>query len=119
MKYRVLSNGVKIPMLGYGAMLPQEITEQCVLDAIETGYRLIDTAQGYFNEQQIGNAINKSGVPRSELFITTKMWVFSNPGYEKAKAAIKESLRKLQADYLDLMLIPEAIWLCRKRIRQA
>lgn len=105
MEYKVLSNGVKMPALGYGAMLPNAITEQSVLDALETGYRLFDTSQGYFNEQEVGNALKKSGVTRQDLFVTTKMWVFPNPAYEQAKDAIDESLRKLQTDYLDLMLI--------------
>lgn len=105
MEYTTLSNGVEMPLIGYGAMLPKDITEQCVLNAIETGYRLIDTSQAYYNEEQVGNAIRKCGVDRDELFVTTKMWVFPSPGYERGKAAINESLRKLQTDYIDLMLI--------------
>lgn len=100
-----LSNGVDMPILGYGVyqVLPSEC-ERCVSDAISVGYRLIDTAQAYFNEEGVGNAIKKCGVPRNELFIVTKVWI-SNAGYERAKASIEESLRKLQTDYIDLLLI--------------
>lgn len=105
MGHIILNNQVKMPILGYGVyqVNPQEC-ERCVLDAIEVGYRLIDTAQAYGNEGGVGNAINKCGVPREELFITTKVWI-TNAGYENAKASIKESLRKLQTDYIDLLLI--------------
>ena len=100
-----LNNGVKMPMLGYGVFqISAEDTERCVLDAISVGYRSIDTAQGYFNEEGVGEAIGKCGVPRDELFLTTKIWI-SNGGYEKAKASIDESLSKLETDYVDLMLI--------------
>ncbi|ODP27147.1 2,5-didehydrogluconate reductase (2-dehydro-L-gulonate-forming) [Paenibacillus nuruki] len=106
MEYVTLNNGVKMPILGYGVyQIPDQAEcEQCVLDAISVGYRSIDTAQAYRNEEAVGHAIQKSGVPREELFITTKVWI-SNAGYEKAKASIDESLRKLQLDYLDLLLI--------------
>lgn len=105
MEYTTLNNGVKMPMLGYGVFqIGVEETERCVLDAISVGYRSIDTAQGYFNEEGVGEAISKCGVPRDELFLTTKIWI-SNGGYEKAKASIDESLRKLKTDYVDLMLI--------------
>lgn len=105
MEYVTLNNGVKMPMLGYGVyQTPPEDTERCVLDAIQIGYRSIDTAQAYGNEDGVGNAIEKCGLPREELFITTKVWI-SNAGYEKAKASIKESLRKLKTDYIDLLLI--------------
>ena len=105
MEYAILSNGVKIPMLGYGVFqIGIEDTERCVLDAISVGYRSIDTAQGYFNEEGVGAAISKCGIPRDELFLTTKICI-SNGGYEKAKASIDESLRKLRTDYVDLMLI--------------
>jgi len=105
MEYVTLNNGVKMPVLGYGVFqISNEETERCVLDAISVGYRLIDTAQSYGNEAGVGNAIKKCGVPREELFITTKIWI-SNAGYEKAKASIEASLRKLQTDYIDLMLI--------------
>ena len=105
MEYATLKNGVKIPMLGYGVyQIPAEDTKRCVLDAISVGYRSIDTAQGYFNEESVGDAISACGVPRDQLFLTTKIWI-SNGGYEKAKASIDESLRKLKTDYVDLMLI--------------
>lgn len=105
MDYVTLNNGVKMPQLGYGVyQTPPEDTERCVLEAIEVGYRSIDTAQAYGNEEGVGNAIQKCGLPREDLFITTKIWI-SNAGYEKAKASIEESLRKLQTDYIDLLLI--------------
>lgn len=106
MNHVELNNGVKMPILGYGVyqISDQEECEKCVLDAIETGYRLIDTAQAYGNEEAVGKAIQKCGIPREELFITTKVWI-SNAGYEKAKKSIEESLKKLQLDYLDLVLI--------------
>ena len=105
MEYVKLNNGVQIPILGYGVyQVNPEECERCVLDAISVGYRSIDTAQAYRNEEGVGNAIVKCGVPRDELFITTKVWI-SNAGYEKAKASINESLRKLQSDYIDLLLI--------------
>ena len=105
MEYVKLSNGVKMPILGYGVyqVSPAEC-ERCVSDAISVGYRSIDTAQAYGNEEGVGQAVRKSGVPREELFITTKVWT-SNAGYEKAKASIDASLRKLQSDYIDLLLI--------------
>ncbi len=105
MEFKTLSNGVKIPMLGYGVYQvdPAEC-ERCVLDAISVGYRSIDTAQAYFNEEGVGAAIQKCGVPREELFITTKVWI-SNAGYEKARESIDLSLKKLQTEYIDLLLI--------------
>ena len=101
----ILNNGVEMPILGYGVfqVAPDEC-ERCVLDAISVGYRLIDTAQAYMNEEGVGNAIKKCGLAREDLFITTKIWI-SNAGYEKAKASIEESLRKLQTHYIDLLLI--------------
>ena len=94
-----------MPILGYGVyQTPPKDTERCVLDAVSTGYRAIDTAQAYGNEEGVGNAVVKCGVPREELFITTKVWI-SNAGYEKAKGSIAESLKKLQTDYIDLLLI--------------
>lgn len=103
-----LSNGVEMPVLGYGVFqVSPEECERCVSDAISVGYRLIDTAQAYFNEEGVGNAIVKSGVPRNELFITTKVWI-SNAGEEKAAHSIDESLRKLRTDYIDLLLIHQA-----------
>ena len=105
MNYVTLNNGVKMPQLGYGVyQTPADETERCVLDAIQIGYRSIDTAQAYGNEEDVGNAILKCGLPREELFITTKVWI-TNAGYEKAKASIDESLRKLKSDYVDLLLI--------------
>lgn len=105
MTYVTLNNGVKMPQLGYGVyQTPAEETERCVLEAIKNGYRSIDTAQAYGNEEGVGNAIAKCGLPREELFITTKIWI-TNAGYEKAKASIDESLRKLKSDYVDLLLI--------------
>lgn len=105
MEYVKLNNGVKMPILGYGVyQTPPEETERCVLEALETGYRSIDTAQAYYNEEGVGNALAKCGIPREEIFITTKVWI-SNAGYEKAKESIRESLRKLQTDYVDLLLI--------------
>lgn len=100
-----LNNGIEMPILGYGVyQVSPEECERCVTDAISVGYRSIDTAQAYHNEEGVGNAISKCGIPREELFITTKVWI-SNAGYEKAKASIDESLRKLQSDYIDLLLI--------------
>lgn len=105
MEFVTLNNGVKMPILGYGVyQVGNDICERCVLDAISVGYRSIDTAQAYGNEEGVGNAIAGCGVPREELFITTKVWI-SNSGYEKAKASLQESLRKLQTDYIDLVLI--------------
>ena len=105
MEYVTLNNGVKMPKLGYGVyQTPPEDTERCVAKAIEVGYRSIDTAQAYGNEEGVGNAIAKCGLPREELFITTKIWI-SNAGYEKARASIDESLSKLKTDYIDLLLI--------------
>ena len=105
MEYVKLSNGVKMPMIGYGVYQvdPAEC-ERCVSDALRVGYRMIDTAQAYHNEEGVGAAIAKSGIPREELFIVSKVWI-SNYGYEKAKASIDESLRKLGTDYIDLMLL--------------
>jgi 2,5-diketo-D-gluconate reductase A len=102
----ILNNGVEMPILGFGVYQITDLTEceNNVLDAIEAGYRLIDTAAAYQNEEAVGRAIKKSGVPREELFITTKLWVQSN-GYESTKKAFENSLRKLGLDYLDLYLI--------------
>ena len=101
-----LNNGVEMPILGYGVyqISDQSECERCVFDALSVGYRSIDTAQAYGNEEAVGKAIKKSGVPREEVFLTTKVWI-SNAGYEKAKASIFESLKKLDTDYLDLVLI--------------
>lgn len=101
-----LANGIKMPILGFGVYQISDLAEceRVVGEAIEVGYRSIDTAQAYRNEAAVGNAVRKSGIPREEFFITTKVWI-SNAGYEKAKASIDESLRLLQTDYIDLMLI--------------
>lgn len=110
MEHVILNNGIKMPIIGFGVFqIPnQEDCERAVLDAIDSGYRLIDTAQAYGNEEAVGNAIKKSPVEREELFITTKVWI-SNAGYEKAKASIEESLKKMQLDYLDLVLIHQPL----------
>lgn len=106
MEYITLNNGVKMPMEGFGVFqVPEaEVCEQAVSDALEVGYRLIDTAAAYFNEEAVGAAIRKSGIPREELFITTKLWI-QDAGYEDAKKAFRTSLDKLGLDYLDLYLI--------------
>lgn len=105
MEYVTLNNGIKMPKLGYGVyQTPAEETKRCVLEAIEAGYRSIDTAQAYGNEAGVGEALKECGLPREEFFITTKVWI-SNAGYEKAKASIEESLKALQTDYIDLLLI--------------
>ena len=105
MEYKTLNNGVKMPMLGYGVyqVAPEEC-ERCVLDALSVGYRAVDTAQAYANEEGVGSALKKSGVPRSEVFLTTKVWI-TDAGEEKAARSIDESLRKLGTDYVDLLLI--------------
>jgi len=108
MEYIKLYNGVEMPALGYGVFLvsPDEC-ERCVTDALSVGYRLIDTAQAYQNEEGVGNAWRKSGIKREELFLVTKVWI-SNAGEEKAAKSIEESLRKLQTEYIDLLLIHQA-----------
>ena len=105
MQYTTLSNGIQMPLLGYGVFqVPPQEAERCVSDALSVGYRLIDTAQAYFNEEGVGAAIAKSGIPREEIFLVTKVWIGNN-GEEKAAASIDESLRKLRTDYIDLLLI--------------
>ncbi len=105
MEYATLNNGVKMPKLGYGVyQVKSGECERCVLDAIGAGYRSIDTAQSYGNEEAVGSAIAKCGVPREQLFLTTKVWI-SNAGYEKAGASIEKSLKNLGTDYIDLLLI--------------
>ncbi len=105
MEHVTLNNGVKMPLLGYGVyQVSKEECENCVLDAIKVGYRLIDTAQAYFNESAVGNAVQKCGIPREDLFLTTKVWV-DNYGYEKTKKSVLESMEKLKTDYLDLLLL--------------
>lgn len=105
MEFVTLNNGVKMPLLGYGVyQVSNDECERCVRDAIDVGYRLIDTAQSYGNEEAVGRGIKNSGVKRDDIFLTTKVWV-SNGGYENAKKSIEESLRKLDTDYIDLLLI--------------
>lgn len=105
MKYVTLSNGVKMPILGYGVyQVTREECERRVLDALEVGYRSIDTAQSYFNEEQVGSAIQTSGVAREDIFLTSKVWV-EHYGYDACRRSVEESLRKLQTDYIDLMLL--------------
>ena len=105
MEHVVLSNGVKMPILGYGVyQVSKEECERCVLDALKAGYRKIDTAQAYFNEEEVGLAIRKSGIKREEIFLTSKVWV-EHYGYETCKKSVIESMEKLQTDYLDLMLL--------------
>ena len=103
-----LYNGVEMPVLGYGVFqVPPQEAERCVSDALSVGYRLIDTAQAYFNEEGVGEAVAKSGIKREDLFLVTKVWI-SNNGEEKAARSIDESLRKLKTDYIDLLLIHQA-----------
>ena len=105
MEYVKLNNGINMPILGYGVyQVSAEECEKCVADAISVGYRSIDTAQAYGNEEGVGNAIKKSSIAREEFFITTKVWI-SNAGYEKAKASIEDSIKKIQSSYIDLLLI--------------
>ena len=105
MKYVTLNNGVQMPMLGYGVyQVTKDECERCVLDALKVGYRSIDTAQSYFNEEEVGNALIKSGVPREEIFLTTKVWI-EHYGYDECRASVLESLRKLKTDYLYLCLL--------------
>ena len=113
MEYITLSNGIKMPQLGYGVyQVTRDECERCVLDALETGYRLIDTAQAYYNEKEVGDGIQRGiqelGIRREDIFLTTKVWV-TEFGYEKTKASVEESLRKLQTDYLDLVLIHQCL----------
>lgn len=105
MDYVTLSNGVKMPQLGYGVyQVTKAECKRCVSDALKVGYRLIDTAQSYFNEEEVGSAIAESGIPRNEIFLTTKVWI-EHYGYENAKASVIKSMEKLQTDYLDLCLL--------------
>ncbi len=105
MKTITLNNGIEMPQMGYGVyqVTPEEC-ERCVSDALSAGYRMIDTAQAYHNEEGVGRAVKKSGIGRNDIFIVSKVWI-SNYGYDKAKASIDESLRKLQTDHIDLMLL--------------
>lgn len=105
MEYVTLSNEVKMPILGYGVyQVSKEECERCVLDALKVGYRHIDTAQACFNEEEVGSAMKRSGVPREDIFLTTKVWI-EHYGYENAKASVLESMQKLQTEYLDLVLL--------------
>ena len=105
MEYITLSNGVKMPQLGYGVyQVTKDECERCVLDALEVGYRSIDTAQSYFNEEEVGKAIEKFGIDRKEIFLTSKVWI-EHFGYEECKKSVLESMEKLRTDYLDLMLL--------------
>ena len=105
MEYVTLNNGIKMPMLGYGVyQVTNDECERCVRDALDVGYRSIDTAQAYGNEEAVGRGIKNSGVKRDDIFLTTKVWV-SNGGYENAKKSIEESLKKLDTEYIDLLLI--------------
>ena len=113
MNYVTLNNGVKMPMIGFGVFeIPKEETARCVYEALEVGYRLIDTAQAYYNEEETGDgirqAIQKLGINREDIFFTTKVWV-TEFGYEKTKASIEESLKKLKTDYIDLVLIHQCL----------
>ena len=104
MEYVKLSNGVQMPILGYGVFqVTKDECERCVLDALKAGYRLIDTAQSYKNEEEVGNAIAKSGIDRKEIFLTTKVW-YDHYSYDDARASVLESLKKLKTDYLDLSI---------------
>ena len=105
MEYVKLNNGVEMPILGFGVyQISKEETKRCVLDALKVGYRSIDTAQSYFNEKEVGDAIKECGIPREKLFITTKVWI-DNYGYENCKKSVLESLEKLQTEYIDLVLL--------------
>ena len=105
MEYVKLNNGVEMPILGFGVyQIPKEDTKRCVLDALKVGYRAIDTAQSYFNEQQVGEAIKESGIARNEIFVTSKVWI-DNYGYEKCRKSVLNSLEKMGLDYIDLMLL--------------
>ena len=105
MEYVTLYNGVKMPVLGYGVyQVGQDICQRCVLDALQAGYRALDTAQSYFNEEQVGAAMEQSGVPREEIFLTTKVWL-EHYGYEASRASVLASMETLRTDYLDLVLL--------------
>ncbi len=105
MEYITLNNGVKMPVLGYGVyQVTKDECERCVSDALKTGYRLIDTAQSYFSEEEVGNAIEKSGIARNDIFLTTKVWI-EHYGYEETKKSVIKSMKKLKTDYLDLCLL--------------
>ncbi len=105
MQYVTLSNGVRMPQLGYGVyQVTKDECERCVADALRVGYRSIDTAQAYFNEEEVGLAIEKSAVPREEIFLTSKVWI-EHYGYEACKKSVLDSMKKLRTDFIDLMLL--------------
>lgn len=105
MEFVKLSNGIEMPVLGYGVyQVTKDECERCVLDALRAGYRSIDTAQAYFNEEEVGRAIGKSGIPREEIFLTSKVWI-EHYGYEECRKSVEDSLRKLNTGYVDLMLL--------------
>lgn len=105
MKYVTLTNGIKMPIIGYGVyQVSKDECERCVLDALEVGYRLIDTAQAYFNKEEEEKTIKKSGIKREDLFITSKVWI-EHYDYEECKKSVEESLKKLGLEYIDLMLL--------------
>ena len=105
MEYVKLNNGVRMPQIGYGVyQVTKEECERCVIDALDAGYRMIDTAQSYFNEEEVGSAIRKSGVNRNDIFLTSKVWI-ENYSYEKCRESVLESMRKLGTNYIDLMLL--------------
>ena len=105
MEYVKLNNGIKMPILGFGVyQIPESDTKKCVLDALKVGYRMIDTAQSYFNEREVGEAIRESKIPREEIFVTSKVWI-DNYGYEKCRESVLKSLDKMGLDYIDLMLL--------------
>ena len=106
-----LNNGIEMPLLGFGVFQMSDAAEceRAVIDAIDTGYRLIDTAASYQNETQVGNALKQTGIAREELFVTTKLWL-QDTHYEGAKAQFERSLNRLQLDYVDLYLIHQALW---------
>ncbi len=105
MEYVILNNGVRMPKVGFGVyQIPKQDTERCVLDAIKAGYRLFDTAQSYFNEEELGRAIARSGIARKEFFIVTKVWL-DNYGYAKCKKSVMDSMRRLKMGYIDLVLL--------------
>jgi aldo/keto reductases, related to diketogulonate reductase len=110
MKTVTLNNGIKMPIVGFGVFQIEDASqcEQCVLDALDVGYRLIDTAQAYYNEEAVGSALEKTSIPREEIFLTTKVWV-TEFGYEKTRASVLESMRKLKVDYIDLVLIHQCL----------
>lgn len=105
MQYFTLNNGVQMPAIGFGVFqIPREKTEQAVLDAIEVGYRKFDTAQSYYDEEELGNALKASGLKQEEYFVTTKVWI-DHYDYDKTITSVEESLKKLQLDYVDLVLL--------------